>query len=107
MAHEQEHAVPPFDNNEDDDFDEYDDMDMSSSIISFGEPDLDEIALQIALLAITLVINNGDEDDDYEYVDYVDLYMPDIVEEYDEPDLNEVAWHVALLSINGDHDQPR
>ncbi|KAF9125039.1 hypothetical protein BGX30_000638 [Mortierella sp. GBA39] len=106
MAHEQEHTAPPFDNNEDDDIYECDDAAMSSSIISFGEPDLDEIALQITHLAINLVIDNSDEDD-YEYVNYVDLYMPDTVDEYDEPDLDEVAWQVALLAMNGDHDQPR
>ncbi|KAF9338082.1 hypothetical protein BGZ91_009058 [Linnemannia elongata] len=75
MAYEQEQPALPFDNNEDDDLDEHDDMNMPSSIMSFGEPDLDETALQIALLAIILVMEN-DDDDDYEYVDYMDLYIP-------------------------------
>lgn len=81
-------------------------MDLSSSIMSFGEPDLDELALQIALLAFNFVLDDGDGDD-YEYVDYVDLYMPDTVVEYDEPGLDEVAWNVVLLAMNSDHDQPR
>lgn len=91
MAHEQEQPAAPFDNNEDVGLDEHEDMNMPSFIMSFGGPDLDETALQIALLAIIFVMDN-DNDDDYEYVDYMDLYMPDTVEDYDEPDLDEVAW---------------
>ncbi|KAH7059799.1 hypothetical protein BKA57DRAFT_498815 [Linnemannia elongata] len=91
MAHEQEQPAPPFDNNKDDDLDEHGSMDMLSFIMSFGGLDLDETALQIALLAIIFVMDNGN-DDDYEYVDYMDLYIPDTVEDYDEPELDEVAW---------------
>ncbi|KAF8933715.1 hypothetical protein BGZ47_010747 [Haplosporangium gracile] len=82
---------------------------MSSSIMSSGEPDLDEIALQIALLAMNLALENDvqTEDDDYDYVGYEDLHIPYTVEEYDEPDLDEIARQIALLVMHGDHDQPR
>ncbi|KAG9071114.1 hypothetical protein KI688_008657 [Linnemannia hyalina] len=111
MAQEQEYPTQLFNNNFYSAYNpDNDDADMSSSTISFGEPDLDEISIQIALTASHL--NNGhlaldsdiqdDGHDDYDFVhDYEDVYMPDIVESFDEPDQDGVAWQVDLLAMNG------
>ncbi|KAF9144312.1 hypothetical protein BG015_000143 [Linnemannia schmuckeri] len=126
MAHEHEHQNPFSDNNvygayenDDDDYgnydngyDNYDDTDMSSSIMSFGEPDLDEIALQITLVVFHPAMDN----DTYDFInDFDDLYMSDVVEAFDEPGLDDVAWQVALAVgndapnkiIREDDSQPR
>lgn len=118
MSHQQEDQAPPFNSNaygaydnENDGHDDHDDMYMSSSIVSFGEPNLDEISLQMALLAIHLAMDNGvqdEDDDDYDFVDdHEELFMPDIFESFDEPVLEEVAWQVILLILSNDHGQPR
>jgi hypothetical protein len=121
MTHQQEDQAPLNNNaygtydSENDDYDnhnDHNDMDMSSSTVSFGEPNQNEIALQIAvLLAIHLAMDSDiqdDGDDDYDFVDdYEDLFMPNVVESFDEPDLDEVAWQTALLLLSSDHGQPR
>ncbi|KAF9338083.1 hypothetical protein BGZ91_009059 [Linnemannia elongata] len=113
MAEEQ---IPSFNNNaygaynhdNDDGLGDNDDADMSSSIMSFDEPDLEDIALQIALMVFHFVIDlviqgDGHDDhiqddghDDYDFVhDNEDVYMPDIVESFDEPDQDDVVWQVT------------
>ncbi|KAG0278487.1 hypothetical protein BGZ96_002363 [Linnemannia gamsii] len=112
MSHQKEDQAPVFNsnvygayNNDDDD------MNMSSSIVSFGDPNLDEIALQMVFLAIHLVMDNGvqdDSDDDYDFVDdHEELFMPDVFESFDEPDLDEIAWQVIPLVLSNDRGQPR
>ncbi|KAF9334556.1 hypothetical protein BGZ91_010816 [Linnemannia elongata] len=113
MAQEQEYQSPSFNNNvhgayshdNDDGYGDNDDTDMSSSIMSFGEPDLDEIALQIASVVSHLELDidiQDDGHDDYDFVHYYeDVYMSDIVESFDEPDQNDVAGQVGLLTMNG------
>lgn len=112
MSHQQDTQVQLFSNNafdaynnedgEDDDHDDYSDVSMSSSIVSFGEPNLDDIALQIALLATHLTMDNGNQDDgdhDYDFVDnHEELFMTDDFESFDEPDLDEVARQVGTPS---------
>lgn len=90
--------------NNDDGYGDNDNADMSSSIISFGKPDVDEIALETALMAsgppLDIDIQDGAYDD-YDFVnDYEDVYMPDIVESFDEPDQNDVAWQIDLLAMD-------
>ncbi|KAG0293069.1 hypothetical protein BGZ97_005422 [Linnemannia gamsii] len=117
MAHAQEHPTQFLhDNNiydyanEDDDYDDlpnyFDDIDMSSPIVSFGDPNLDEIAQQISLVVFNLTLDNNIQDDngvefEDDFVDNdEDLFMPNIVESFEEPDNNDVAWQVALIVIN-------
>lgn len=112
MVQEQEYPTQPFNNNvygaynhDNDGYGDNDDADMSSSIMSFGEPDLDEIAFQNALMVLHLTLDidiQDDGHDDYDFVhDYEDVYMPDIVESFDEPHQDDVAWQVDLLAMNG------
>ncbi|KAG0282716.1 hypothetical protein BGZ96_000189 [Linnemannia gamsii] len=84
---------------------------MSSPIVSFGEPNPEDIALQTALLATHLAIDNSNQDGGDDYYDIIDdheeLFMPDVFESFDEPDLDEAACQVALLILSNDHGQPR
>ncbi|KAF8933201.1 hypothetical protein BGZ47_010991 [Haplosporangium gracile] len=111
MAHEKEYPAPLSDNNEGDGYDHYDDINMSSSSMSFGEPDLDEIALQDALMVLHLAADNvtqADSHDEYNFVDdFEDLYMPDIVESFDGPDQDDATWQIALVAMNGAPDEIR
>jgi hypothetical protein len=117
MAHAQEHPTQFLhDNNiydyanEDDDYVDlpnyFDDIDMSSPIVSFGDPNLNEIAQQISLVVFNLTLDNNIQDDngvefEDDFVDNdEDLFMPNIVESFEEPDNNDVAWQVALIVIN-------
>ncbi|KAK3831372.1 MAG: hypothetical protein JOS17DRAFT_790794 [Linnemannia elongata] len=113
MAQEQEYPTPSFNNNvygayshdNDHGYGDNVDADMPSSIVSFGEPDLGEIAFQTVVMifyhALDIDIQN-DGHDDYDFVhDYEDVYMPDIVESFDEPDQDDVAWQVDHLAMNG------
>ncbi|KAF9286780.1 hypothetical protein BGZ88_008885 [Linnemannia elongata] len=113
MAHEQEYQSPSINDNvhgayshdNDDGYGDYDDTYMSSSIMSFGEPDLDEIALQTGFMVSHFELDidiQDDGHDDYDFVhDYEDVYMLDIVESFDEPDQDDVAWQVGHLVMNG------
>ena len=73
--------------------------------MSFDEPDLDEIALQFALMDFILAFDievQDDGHDDYEFVHgYEDVYMPDIAESFEEPGQDDVALQVDLLAMNG------
>ncbi|KAK5828920.1 hypothetical protein F5H01DRAFT_315835 [Linnemannia elongata] len=97
-------AYGTYNHDNDDGYGDNDDEDMSSSIMSFDEPDLDDIALQIALMAFHFVLDLDIQDDgheDYDFVhDYEDVYMPDIVESFDEPDQDDVVSQVDLLTMN-------
>ncbi|KAG0282715.1 hypothetical protein BGZ96_000188 [Linnemannia gamsii] len=105
MEHEQELPAHPLQdsnisgdyyNNVNDDYEDYlGDMDMSSSILSFGEPDLNGIAQHI----ISSVFNNA-WDTNIQDNGYEDVFMPDNVESFEEPDVDDVAWQVALIAIN-------
>ncbi|KAF9537552.1 hypothetical protein EC957_007978 [Mortierella hygrophila] len=106
MAQKREYPTQLFNNNVYSAYNpDNDDADMSSSIMSFGEPHLDEISLQIALTASHLALDSDiqdDDHDDYDFVhDYEDVYMPDIVESFDAPNQDGVAWQVDLLAMNG------
>ncbi|KAG0285979.1 hypothetical protein BGZ96_009860 [Linnemannia gamsii] len=86
--------------NEDDGFEDPENMDMSASIVSFGMPDLDEIArqFQIAFLTINIALDNDDDQDDYVFVGG---YYDDLIEEHHESSLDGLAWQVVLMVING------
>ncbi|KAG0278489.1 hypothetical protein BGZ96_002365 [Linnemannia gamsii] len=98
-------------NNENGEDDDYNDVGMPSSIVSFSEPNPEDIALQIAILTTHLAMDNGNQDDggdDNAFDDdHVELFMPDVFESFDEPDLDEVAWQVTLLTLSGNHGHPR
>ncbi|KAG0273657.1 hypothetical protein BGZ97_010665, partial [Linnemannia gamsii] len=110
MEHEQEQPVQLLhDNNvfsvndhdnEDDGFEDPDSVDMSASVVSYGMPDQDEIArqFQIALLTISIVLDNDDSHDDYVFVGG---YYDDLIEEHEESDMDGLAWQVVLVVING------
>ncbi|KAG9066855.1 hypothetical protein KI688_012767 [Linnemannia hyalina] len=103
MAQPQEYSTPSlnsnvygvYSQNNNDGYGDNDDADMSSSIMSFDQPNLNEIALQTALMASDPALDidmQDDAHDDYDFVhDYENLYMPDIVESFDEPDQDDVA----------------
>ncbi|KAG0044776.1 hypothetical protein BGZ89_005927 [Linnemannia elongata] len=95
----------PYSHDNGDGYGDNDEADMSSSIISFGKPDVDEIALQTALMASSPALDIDIQDDAHDDYDFVDdnenVYMPDIVESFDEPDQDDVAWQVGLLAMNG------
>ncbi|KAG0285980.1 hypothetical protein BGZ96_009861 [Linnemannia gamsii] len=83
-------------NNENGDYDDYlDDMGMSSSIMSFEEPNLNEIAQQNAILVFNLTQDNNTQVDDnieYDFFEgYEDVFMPDTVESFDGPNMGDVA----------------
>lgn len=101
MEHEQEQPIQLLhDNevfgandhdNEDDGFEDPENVDMSASIVSFGMPDLDEIALQIqiALLTFNIALDNDDDHDDYVFVGG---YYDDLIEDHHESSLGGLAW---------------
>lgn len=113
MTHEQEYPAQhlhdnniydDYENEEDDDADYYDNTEMSFSIVSFGEPDVNEIAQQIVSSVFNIAWDNNIQDNgyaEYDFLDsYEDVFMPDIVESFEEPDVDDVAWQVALIAIN-------
>lgn len=79
------------------------DMDMSSSIASFGEPDLNEIAQQTAFSVFNLALNNSVQDDDdveYDFFGgYEDVFMPVLLNPSTGPKWMK-SWQVALNTIN-------